>query len=168
MDIQNKGGDKKSIHTATIVVRLAECVTNYSIFISIVSCYMANTANTSIPCYRYTLFYQNEQTGIPPMRPMFYEFPGESNLFAIETQYMVSYVNELHRKVIGIYQMIISNIAFYDILDIIYLKVGDSLLVSPVTESGATSAAVTLPKGALWYNYFNGKSMESGAQHTGI
>ena len=63
---------------------------------------MANTANTSIPCYRYTLFYQNEQTGIPPMRPMFYEFPGESNLFAIETQYMVSYLNELHRKFMGI------------------------------------------------------------------
>ena len=39
--------------------------------------------------------------------------------------------------------------------------------MSPVTESGATSATVTLPKGALWYNYFNGKSMESGAQHTG-
>ena len=103
MDVQNKGGDKKSIHTATIVVRLVECVTNYSIFMSIVvSCYMANTANTSLPCYRYTLFYQNEQTGIPPMRPMFYEFPGESNLFAIETQYMVSYVNELRRKFMGI------------------------------------------------------------------
>ena len=119
------------------------------------------------PCYRYTLFYQNEQTGIPPMRPMFYEFPGESNLFAIETQYMVSYVNELNRKFMGIYQMIISDISSHDICDIIYLKVGDSLLVSPVTESGATSAAVTLPKGALWYNYFNGKSMESGVQHTG-
>ena len=96
------------------------------------------------------------------MRPMFYEFPGESNLFAIETQYMVSYANELHRQFMGI-----SDISSYDICDIIYLKVGDSLLVSPVTESGATSAAVTLPKGALWYNYFNGKSMESGVQHTG-
>ena len=129
---------------------------------------MANTANTPLLFFRYTLFYQNEQTGIPPMRPMFYEFPGESNLFAIETQYMVSYVNELHWKFMSIYQMIIlSNISFHDILNIIYLKVGDSLLVSPVTESGATSAAVTLPKGALWYNYFNGKSMESGAQHTG-
>ena len=69
---------------------------------------MANTANTPLPFFRYTLFYQNEQTGIPPMRPMFYEFPGESNLFAIETQYMVSYVNELHWKFMSIYQMIIT------------------------------------------------------------
>jgi alpha-D-xyloside xylohydrolase len=45
--------------------------------------------------------------------------------------------------------------------------VGNALLVRPVTDAGATSADVFLPKGALWYNYFTGKPMESGVQHTG-
>lgn len=44
---------------------------------------------------------------------------------------------------------------------------GNALLVRPVTDAGATSADVFLPKGALWYNYFTGKPMESGVQHTG-
>ena len=87
---------------------------------------------TLLPLW-YTLFYENEQTGIPPMRPLFYEFPEESNLFAKEDEYMV----------------------------------GNSLLIRPVTDAGATSADVHLPKGALWYNYFTGKPMESGVQHTG-
>jgi len=40
--------------------------------------------------YRYTLFYENEQTGVPPMRPLFYEFPDQPTLFAKEDEYMVS------------------------------------------------------------------------------
>lgn len=80
----------------------------------------------------YALFYENEQTGVPPMRPLFFEFPEELNLSTKEDEYMV----------------------------------GNALLVRPVTDAGATSADVFLPKGALWYNYFTGKPMESGVQHT--
>ena len=40
-------------------------------------------------------------------------------------------------------------------------------MVRPVTEAGAVSADVFLPKGAVWYNYFTGMPMEAGVQHTG-
>jgi alpha 1,3-glucosidase len=66
------------------------------------------------------------------MRPLFYEFPDESNLFAREDEYMV----------------------------------GNALLIRPVTDAGVTSVDVSLPKGAVWYNYFTGKPMEAGVQHT--
>jgi alpha-glucosidase len=39
--------------------------------------------------YRYALFYENEQTGVPPMRPLFFEFPEELNLSTKEDEYMV-------------------------------------------------------------------------------
>ena len=48
-----------------------------------------------------------------------------------------------------------------------YYQVGNSLLVRPVTDAGVVSADVLLPKGELWYNYFTGKPMEAGVQHTG-
>ena len=37
----------------------------------------------------YTLFYENERTGAPPMRPMWVEFPLDEATFALESQYMV-------------------------------------------------------------------------------
>ena len=46
-------------------------------------------------------------------------------------------------------------------------QIGEALLVRPVTEAGAVSADVFLPKGAVWYNYFTGMPMEAGVQHTG-
>jgi len=39
--------------------------------------------------YLYTLFYQGTKTGVPPMRPLWVEFPGEENLFAEENQYLL-------------------------------------------------------------------------------
>ena len=39
--------------------------------------------------YWYTLFYETEQTGVPPMRPVFYEFPEDENSFAIDNEYML-------------------------------------------------------------------------------
>ncbi|XP_071832175.1 neutral alpha-glucosidase AB-like isoform X2 [Apostichopus japonicus] len=39
--------------------------------------------------YWYTLFYQASQTGVPPMRPMWVEFPEDSKTFAMEDQYMI-------------------------------------------------------------------------------
>ena len=55
----------------------------------------------------------------------------------------------------------------YETIAFINLQVGNALLVRPVTDAGAVSADVMLPKGSLWYNYFTGKPMESGVQHTG-
>ncbi|XP_067119018.1 neutral alpha-glucosidase AB-like [Centruroides vittatus] len=37
----------------------------------------------------YTLFYQNEQTGIPPMRPIWMEFPKEKETFDLDDEYMI-------------------------------------------------------------------------------
>lgn len=37
----------------------------------------------------YTLFYEGEKTGTPPMRPTWYEFPEDEEQFAVEGQHMV-------------------------------------------------------------------------------
>jgi len=39
--------------------------------------------------YWYTLFYENELTGMPPMRPLWVEFPEDQQTFAEEQQFMV-------------------------------------------------------------------------------
>ena len=100
------------------------------------------------------------------MRPLFYEFPDQPELFTKEEEYMVSNVktcikiitrfNVFDRLVLIVFNVVICS-----------FQVGDSLLVKPVTDAGAVSANVLLPKGALWYNYFTGKPMEAGVQHTG-
>lgn len=38
---------------------------------------------------RYTLFYENEKTGAPPMRPLWYDFPEDPTTFPIEDQHLV-------------------------------------------------------------------------------
>ena len=37
----------------------------------------------------YTLFYESEQTGLPPMRPMWYEFPQDEASYSREGSHMV-------------------------------------------------------------------------------
>ncbi|KAG8177548.1 hypothetical protein JTE90_015952 [Oedothorax gibbosus] len=39
--------------------------------------------------YWYTLFYENEFNGIPPMRPIWMEFPSESVTFGMSDEYMI-------------------------------------------------------------------------------
>jgi alpha 1,3-glucosidase len=39
--------------------------------------------------YWYTLFYQNEMNGTPPMLPLWVEFPSETGLFGVDDQHMV-------------------------------------------------------------------------------
>lgn len=39
--------------------------------------------------YWYTLFYESTRTGAPPMRPLWFNFPTDANLFALEDQFMV-------------------------------------------------------------------------------
>lgn len=43
----------------------------------------------SLLYYWYTLFYINERTGKPPMRPMWAEFPTETSLFGVDDQHMI-------------------------------------------------------------------------------
>lgn len=38
---------------------------------------------------QYTLFANASRFGTPPVRALFYEFPDEPQLFAIDTQYLV-------------------------------------------------------------------------------
>lgn len=37
----------------------------------------------------YQLFYQNEQTGMPPMRPLWMNFPTDDNTLSIDTTYLL-------------------------------------------------------------------------------
>jgi alpha 1,3-glucosidase len=39
--------------------------------------------------YWYTLFYLNEKTGVPPMLPLWANFPNDTSLFAIDDEHMV-------------------------------------------------------------------------------
>lgn len=39
--------------------------------------------------YWYTLFYEASQTGVPPMRPMWVEYPTDTKTFPMEEQYMI-------------------------------------------------------------------------------
>ena len=67
----------------------------------------------------YTLFYEGEKSGVPPMRPIWYEFPEDEDAFGIDNEHLV----------------------------------GDSLLVHPVTKSGATNVPVYFPgKDQYWYD----------------
>lgn len=78
----------------------------------------------------YTLFFENEKNGMPPMRPVWLEFPDDVNAYPIQDQHLV----------------------------------GNALLVHPVTDKGATSVQVYLPKG-VWYDFYSHKKYEPGT-HT--
>ena len=94
------------------------------------------------------------------MRPLFYEFPDQPELFAKEEEYMVSNVKTCIENIprFNVYRLVL---IVFNVVNCSF-QVGDSLLVKPVTDAGAVSATVLLPKGALWYNYFTGKPMEAG------
>lgn len=42
--------------------------------------------------YWYTLFYLNEKSGVPPMLPLWANYPKDKNVFAIDDQYMIGRV----------------------------------------------------------------------------
>jgi oligosaccharide 4-alpha-D-glucosyltransferase len=84
--------------------------------------------------YNYTLAYQNSQSGIPLMRPLFFY----KDSFADETNHAL---------------MDEKNSYFW----------GDAFLVAPVTEPGVTSWPVQLP-GGVWFDYFNGQRYEGSSK----
>ena len=49
---------------------------------------MIRTRYTYLP-YMYGLFHENEQNGMPPMRPLWMQFPTDSQALAIDTTYML-------------------------------------------------------------------------------
>ena len=57
--------------------------------ISQLKCAFVRCRYTLLPLW-YTLFYELEKvTGLPPMRPMFYEFPTSAEAYKMESQHMV-------------------------------------------------------------------------------
>ncbi len=68
--------------------------------------------------------------GIPPMRPLYFDFPEDSAAANLADQFML----------------------------------GPDLLVAPVTQQGAVSRQVYLPKGVFWVDAWNGQEYEGG-QH---
>ena len=81
--------------------------------------------------YNYTLAYQNSTTGMPLMRPLFFEL-NES----------VTNNNNLN---------VMDNATSY--------LWGDAFLVTPVVDAKVKSVSVPLPKG-VWFDYFNGKKYQ--------
>jgi len=75
--------------------------------------------------YWYTLFYEATLSGLPPMRPLWMEFPEDPTTFDIESVHMV----------------------------------GESLLVAPVTDAGATSVQCYFAGSETYYD------IESGQAH---
>ncbi|MGL1956095.1 MAG: DUF4968 domain-containing protein [Colwellia sp.] len=81
--------------------------------------------------YNYSLAYQNSTTGMPLMRPLFFEYEGEN-----EPKNTLNLQNNTKS----------------------YLW-GDAFLVTPIVDAGVNSVPVTLPKG-VWFDYFTGKAYE--------
>ena len=46
--------------------------------------------------YLYTLFYEGEKTGTPPMRPSWYEFPEDEDTFSLDNQHMLGHALLIH------------------------------------------------------------------------
>ena len=66
--------------------------------------------------------------GLPPMRPLWFDFPDDATAWTIEDQYLF----------------------------------GPSVIVAPVTELGARSRPVYVPKGSAWTEAFSGERLEGG------
>lgn len=79
--------------------------------------------------YNYTLAYENSTTGMPLMRPLFFDQGFENELN-----------NRKNHKLINNAQSY-----FW----------GDAFLVTPVVDAGVKSVSVPLPKG-VWFDYFTG------------
>lgn len=88
--------------------------------------------------YNYTLAYQNSSTGMPLMRPLFFE-----------EQFEESFEEKLKNK---------HNLTAFDNASS-YLW-GDAFLVTPVVSAGVNSVAVDLPAG-VWFDYFANKNEPS-------
>ena len=88
--------------------------------------------------YNYTLAYQNSTTGMPLMRPLFFE-----------EQFEKSFEEKLKNK---------DNLTAFDNASS-YLW-GDAFLVTPVVSADVSSVAVDLPAG-VWFDYFSTKNEPS-------
>ena len=80
--------------------------------------------------YNYTLAYQNSTTGMPLMRPLFFEKEPEQNTDNTVTHALMDNAKS-------------------------YLW-GDAFLVTPVVDADVKSVSVPLPKG-VWFDYFSGE-----------
>jgi oligosaccharide 4-alpha-D-glucosyltransferase len=83
--------------------------------------------------YNYTLAYQNSTTGMPLMRPLFFEYENE-------------YENEDELNL-----SLMDNATSY--------FWGNAFLVTPIVDAGVTSVSIPLPKG-VWFDYFTDKKYQ--------
>jgi len=93
--------------------------------------------------YNYTLAYQNSTTGMPLMRPLFFEEKVEQ-----------PFEQELNEK---------NDLSAFDNASS-YLW-GDAFLVTPVVDAGINSVDIALPKG-VWFDYFS-SSKEAAKKYQG-
>jgi oligosaccharide 4-alpha-D-glucosyltransferase len=85
--------------------------------------------------YNYTLAYQNSTTGMPLMRPLFFEEKREDS------------INKTQKNTDNLY-------AFDNASSYLW---GDAFLVTPVVDPSLNSVAVDLPTG-IWFEYFTDKN----------
>ena len=97
--------------------------------------------------YNYTLAYQNSTTGMPLMRPLFFEHELEQEF---EHKLKDGLEDELSRK-------LMDNAKSY--------LWGDAFLVTPVVDAGVKSVSVSLPKG-VWFDFF-AKDSTTGKKYQG-
>ena len=50
---------------------------------------MSNASEWGVPSIKYTLFADASRYGTPPIKALFYGFPDEPELFAVDEQFMV-------------------------------------------------------------------------------
>jgi oligosaccharide 4-alpha-D-glucosyltransferase len=91
--------------------------------------------------YNYSLAYENSTTGMPLMRPLFFE----NDKFSSENIKSESL------------ESVFDNASSY--------LWGDAFLVTPVVDAGIKSVSVALPKG-IWFNYFT-KENEPSKKYQG-
>ena len=89
--------------------------------------------------YNYTLAYQNSTTGMPLMRPLFFEYENE-------------YENEDENEdELNLSLMENATSYFW----------GDAFLVTPIVDAGVKSVSIPLPKG-VWFDYFTDEKYQGG------
>ncbi|WKY11654.1 hypothetical protein Q1695_003321 [Nippostrongylus brasiliensis] len=105
--------------------------------------------------YWYTLFKEHTDTGAPPMRPIWYEFPTEEKHFAEEKARFLAY-----------FKLIVFARPYEAWM------VGDALLVRPVVDKDTYNINVDLPAGddrsTRWYEWETGVERSSGANYVDV
>uniref|UniRef100_A0A671XBB1 Glucosidase alpha, neutral C n=1 Tax=Sparus aurata TaxID=8175 RepID=A0A671XBB1_SPAAU len=88
----------------------------------------------------YTLFHQAHTSGLPPLRPLWVEFPRDESTFSVDNQYMIGdeYLLFLHLLSVELF-------LFLSWFNCLGRHAGGALLACPVIKPGVEEIKVLLP-----------------------